>query len=97
MQEIVIIGNGTGVAKILKSGRSGLDEATAAFIVTACNSHAALVAENKRLREALESALEWTRGDKAAAEHADMSTALDAETLQARCRELRAALESAKD
>lgn len=39
VEEIVIIGQGAGIAKMLKSGRSGLDPANAAFIVRACNSH----------------------------------------------------------
>jgi hypothetical protein len=53
MQEIVIIGQGVGIAKILKSGRSGLDEANAAFIIRACNSHAALL-EYKQAAELFE-------------------------------------------
>lgn len=37
---------------------------TAAFIAHACNSHARLVAENARMRAALESIVEWERTTK---------------------------------
>lgn len=40
----------------------GVDEANAAFIVEACNAHAALVAENARLTRSLQTALFVARG-----------------------------------
>lgn len=49
----IVAADGYGVASCGFNTRPSRGAAEAAFIVTACNSHAALVADNARLREAL--------------------------------------------
>lgn len=63
IEEIVVIGKGVGVAKILKSGRSGQDQATAAFIVRACNAYATQQARIKELEKSVSELAELLRYD----------------------------------